>query len=333
MRKLILILISCLCFSAFSQTNTNQREQERISKNGIKTITQYSHKFIKGEPSPKGDMISKSFYDNQGNLIEKINYSRKGEETLKTKYKYNQRGEKIEFTSYDVNAKSSLKQSFVYRNGNKVSETINEEIIEGTNTINIDFLIKYRYINDKISSITKINQATFEKTNIWKYSYSGNKTTVEELDGKSNLIKKTESFYNSKNELIKEIQTYPRRKDNNGAILSLTQIFKYNDKGQNIETTKLTGDEITEKITLKYDNSNNVTEIEKEVPNKTPYVENFYEYDKKDNLKRESWYEGDPQKYSKKTMKYNSKDILLETKYLYAKYNYQVMYTYEYTFY
>lgn len=334
MRKILFILLSCICISSFSQQiTTAEKEKECVLKNGIKTISQYSHKFVKGEPSPEGVLISKSLFDQKGNLIEKISYNREGKETLILKYKYDQNDQKVEFYSLDINEKSTLKQSFVYRNGNKISETINEEIVSDSKTVNIDFLIKYIYKDNKLSSIVKTDKATFEKTNTWNYTYQGNKIIEEEFDVKNTPIKTTESIYDKNNQLIKETLTYLQKKNAKGEVLSISTSYKYNQNGLQIEAIKQTNTSLTEKVTYEYDNNNNIIEIAKEIPNKTPYVDNIYEYDTKENLKKESWYEGDPQKYSKKTMKYDSKGILLETVYLYAKYNYQVLYTYKYTFY
>lgn len=332
MKNLFILLLSFCTIVSLSAENS---VKDKMRKNKVKSQIQWSYKYIKGKPSKKGSKISKTWYDAGGNVTKKVNYNRSGEETLIMTYKYDENGKKILFESYDVGEKATFKQTFVYQGENKVKEGITEITNISGNTSSNEIVITYKY-DDKgrLKEVKKKDAVDFSVHSKWIYSYTDNSENVKEYDkGKYQTKSTTKIFDGSRNVVSETIDVYDYKTGEKRHVRILIS-NKYDKKNRLLEMIKIVDDSFTEKLIYTYDQHDNVTKISKETPVEQPYVNNKYEYDKNLNLKKESWYEGkNIENYSKKTLRYDKRNNLVETTYFYARYNYQILYKYTYEFY
>ncbi|MGW9685087.1 hypothetical protein [Flagellimonas sp. 2504JD1-5] len=165
----------------------------------------------------------KNFYDKKGELIEYWKYERDGTIYQKVKLEKNQHGKLIKSISFD--GEGNLKKY------------MNTEFDDNGN------IIEYKTYNpnDELTS-RQINE----------YDLNGNIISMSRTNTVSNKTFKTTSKYNLANQLIEETDFKP---DNS---IKDIRTFKYNDKGNEIESdlTRPNGDYT--KFISEYDDQNNV---------------------------------------------------------------------------
>lgn len=324
MRHIALILITLLLQnSAFSQGQQDDRERERIANSKISKITQWTHKYVKGNLNPKGYITTESKYDDRGNAIEVINYKSTGQISSKLIYKYDKNNNKLEYQKFEKKDKPDIeltyKQSFIYDDkGNKKVENGFDGIAA--------YKIMYNYTSDgKVKNITKLgaDNSVLEK---WESTYSGNTQTINILKLGRNLdyilIRKTDANGN----LIEET-----RKDAKGnEVKRITS--EYDSKNLITSNAEYYSGKLSKRFKYKYNTQNLLSEIIQINPDGTELLDRAYKYDNKGILLEEKWFDGIPNDFSSKNFKYNERSNPAEVESYYSDYKYKVLYKYTYEY-
>ena len=199
---------------------------------------------------------------------------------------YNEQGVLTEYWRYEVDGTIYEKTVLTKNNDGKLIKSItsnksgNLKKYTTTEFDNNQNIIEYKTYNseDKLTSIQKN-----------EYDANENKVSMSNISIKSNRTFKTTYEYNSKNELIKEIDFKP-----DGTIKD-TRVFKYDENGNEIESelTRPNGDYT--KFISEYDDLNNMT-VQNWYDNKgkQKHQTSFtYVYDEKNNWITKKRYSND----------------------------------------
>lgn len=315
---LFVFILTIFSSNILAQSDDLSSEAEKFKSNNIKEQIQWTHKYVKGEPEADGRKNSVSYYDKDGFLIKKENYDRAGNISSTFEYKYDKKGRKIVSINNDLNSKSFYKQETTYSGNKKVIEKTESKSEGGINKT----ITSFSYKNDNLEEIIKKNMITNQVQARWTYAYEENKIIVTEYLGNS-ITNLTTKFLNSNKHIEKEIVEDKKNKVN------IVTNYQYDQAGNNTQITEYRNDVLTKNQELKYDNHNNLVEIINKQPDGSEIISNKYVYGNNKQLEEELWHERNDN-YSKKTLKYNEKDLLIETYYYYALYKYQLLYKFTY---
>lgn len=322
MKRSLFILCLVAPLALYAQLDRESLERQRMAANHIEQCTQFTHKYTKDKPAPKGYITSVTTYDRNGNPLLIVNYRSTGEESSRLYYTYNELGQRLEYRKEEPidkqgKMKISFKQSFTYdAKGNKKTEVG----FDGS----ANYRVVYNYLpNGKLSDITRFN-ADNSVAERWIYSYNGAKQqirvtpktggtyTIEKtFDAKGNLLADTQISADGK-EMRKLVYTYDAQNrietETESYAGEFRHILKYvfNGKGQLVRVLKkegLAGKDL---------------------------VNNDYSYDNEGNLVTEQWNDGDPSSLSKKDSEFDQAGNMVKVDSYYAPYKYRVMYSYQY---
>ncbi|MGP1461106.1 MAG: RHS repeat domain-containing protein [Bacteroides sp.] len=322
MKRSLFILCLVAPLALYAQLDRESLERQRMVANHIEQCTQFTHKYTKDKPAPKGYITSVTTYDRNGNPLLIVNYRSTGEESSRLYYTYNELGQRLEYRKEEPidkqgKMKISFKQSFTYdAKGNKKTEVG----FDGS----ANYRVVYNYLpNGKLSDITRFN-ADNSVAERWIYSYNGAKQqirvtpktggtyTIEKtFDAKGNLLADTQISADGK-EMRKLVYTYDAQNrietETESYAGEFRHILKYvfNGKGQLVRVLKkegLAGKDL---------------------------VNNDYSYDNEGNLVTEQWNDGDPSSLSKKDSEFDQAGNMVKVDSYYAPYKYRVMYSYQY---
>ena len=223
MKILINTIILILIFS-----HSSTKDSKTSKKSTFKSITQASYSAKRsGDLTRKQafdkNLDRKSFYDEKGELIEYWKYERDGSIYQKIKLEKNQQGKLIVSRLYD-------------KKGNLKSYTNTEFDSYGN-------IVEYKTYN-------KSNELTSLQNN--KYDSNGNVVSMLRTSIASNRTFKTTSKYNSKNQLIEETDFKP-----DGSVKDI-RTFKYDYKGNEVESDLTKPNINYTKFISKYDKNNNI---------------------------------------------------------------------------
>lgn len=244
------LLVIGLVFSCSSTKSIN------ITKtNTFKTITESSYSSNRSGELTRDKALNekinrREIYNEQGDLIEYWSYETDASIYEKTKLTKNKDGKLIKSVTYDKdgNLKRYIKTLF----------DVNDRITE-YKTYNTD---------DELVSIQKN-----------EYDSNGNQISTSNTSVKSNRTFKTTNEYNSQSQKITEIDFKP-----DGTIKD-TRTYKYDKKGNEIESVLTRPNEDYTKFISEYDQENNLT-IQKwyDKEGKQKHQNTFeYVYDKNKN--------------------------------------------------
>lgn len=175
-------------------------------------------------------------YDAQGRLLLRESFS--NHDTVKSPNLHN-----YEHATFAYNRKDEV-IAFFYEASKliqKQEETLNSEG-------RVDTRVRYEYDGQEYQK---------KSTENYKYDKNGNLITYKNFMN-YNLIS-TQYYYNDKNKKVKEISSTSRYNNKNKKVLStstVTEDFKYNEKGQLIEKTVVYPEE-TKTTTYQYDDQGN----------------------------------------------------------------------------
>lgn len=314
-----LLILSCF-ISLFSLISAQTPGQEKwkmdIIKNGVKSQTQWNHRYKKDKPEKDGYINVKTTYDKNGNIIEEL-YFKHGEVHQRMTYSYDENDRKVEYTNIKGD-KTLYQQNFIYdSNGNKI-----KEIRFDGSQLNI---LRYEYKDGKLLEIKKYD-GSGKLNQRRKFSYDGQETTVNIYDEASNYEGKVVNTYDANGNLIETVSYSPE------GMLSDKTTYKYNNDNQLTQKTRFQGEEFVYKENYIYDTSGNLEQVIKE-ENSSEYINNKYEYDNQGKLLEEQWYDNHPEDYSKKTYFYKENGLLDRVEVFYAVYNYRLQYRFKYDYY
>jgi len=308
----------------YPQGKPDEKERARIADSKVLKSIQWTYKYSQGKINQKGYITTESKYDEKGNVIEVINYKSTGQISSKLFYKYDKNNNRIEYQKFEKRDKPDIeltyKQNFTYDD-------------KGIKKIEVGFdgltsyRITYNYLPDgKSKDITKYN-ADNSINEKWESSYSGNIQTINILKQGTNLdytlIRKTDS----KDNIIEET-----RKDSKGKEVARTT-FEFNANNNVISTAEYYSEKLSKKLIYKYNNQNQLIEIDQVNPDGSKTLNKAYKYDEKGNILEEKWFDGVPNDLSTKNYKYNDKLNPAEVESYYSDYKYKVLYKYTYEYY
>ncbi len=325
MKQVILTFI--LLFAnilVYSQGQPEDKERDRLANSKVMKSTQWTYKYSQGKINPKGYITTESKYDENGNVIEVLNYKANGQISSKLQYKYDKNNNKIEYLKFEKKDKPDIeltyKQSFIY------DDKGNKKLENGFDGVS-PYKIVYNYLSDgKVRDITKYasDNSIIEK---WESSYANNIQTIKILKlGKSLdyvLIRKTDSRGNTIEETRKdfkgnEVKRIASEFDANSYITSYAEYYS---------------GKLSKKFSYKYNKQNQLLEIIQVNSDGTESLNRAFKYDNKGNLLEEKWFDGIPNEFSSKNFKYNEKSNPAEVESYYSDYKYKVLYKYTYEYY
>lgn len=315
------VLIVLLVFSAnviLGQLPGEKKWKESLIKNRVQTQAQWNHKYEKGKPKKDGYKNYTKKFDHHGNVIEEI-YYQSGNVDQKLSYKYDDKDNQVEYANYKgEEGKLLFKQNITYDNS---GQKIREERFNGTEYQ----IIKYNYIGEKLSEITRSDIYGYVEHKR-EFKYTGNICTISILDDQSNNIGKIINKYDNNDNIIESTEY-----DINGNIKE-KYLYTFNGNLAK-EKSKFAGENFIYKEIYEYNTNDQLIKVIKEEPKGKTVVNNIYEYDSAGRLIEEQWYDNHPSENSKKTYFYDNKGLLEKVEVYYALYRYRIQYRYEYTYY
>ncbi len=315
------VLIVLLIFSAnvvLGQLPGEKKWKESLIKNHVQTQAQWNHKYEKGKPKKDGYKNYTKKFDLNGNIIEEV-YYQSGNVDQKLSYKYDDKDNQVEYANYKgEEGKLLFKQNITYDNS---GQKIREERFNGTEYQ----IIKYNYIGEKLSEITRSDIYGYVEHKR-EFKYTGNICTISILDDQSNNIGKIINKYDNNDNIIESTEY-----DINGNIKE-KYLYTFNGNLAK-EKSKFAGENFIYKEIYEYNTNDQLIKVIKEEPKGKTVVNNIYEYDSAGRLIEEQWHDNHPSENSKKTYFYDSKGLLEKVEVYYALYRYRIQYRYEYTYY
>ena len=324
MKRLALTVAFILFYSlSHSQGKPEDKERLRIANSKVSKSFQWTYKYTKGVINQNGYITTESKYDGRGNVVEVINYKSTGQISSKLLYKYDDNNNRIEYQKFEKrdhpDIELTYKQSFTY------DDKGNKKIENGFDGITA-YKIVYTYLPDgKIKDITKfnVNNSINEK---WESTYSNNVQTINVLKQGTALDYSLERKTDSKDNITEEI-----RRDSKGKeVVRTTAEF---DANNNVTTTsEYHSSKLSKKFIYKYNNINQLIEIDLVNSDGSKALSRSYKYDDKGNILEEKWFDGVPNDLSSKNYKYNEKLNPAEIESYYSDYKYKVLYKYTYEY-
>jgi len=313
------VLFLNICFAQFQPLNPLY-EKQIMKKNKVLTQSKWKYR----PNATEGVKVLSKTFDNNGNVIEEMNYKPDGSRSSRLTYKYDNNENKIYYQLFDFSQVPEKRvryvQNMVYnQNNDRISET-------GFDGIS-DFEIEYKYLAPgKLSEIIKYNDKK-EITEKRKYTYGSNTITMNVYNSAGTIKEIVEEKYDATGNLLEKTTLKPDE------TVIKKNIYKYDNTNRLIEEEEYFGTNFSSKLSYIYNDIGYVKEIEKEESSGNIFTNNSYNYDVKGNLIEELWYDGNPDDYSKKTYNYDEKDNVKEVDSYYSLYRYKVLYKYTYEFY
>ena len=196
------------------------------------------------------------------------------------------------------------------------------------------FKIFYNYNSqDKLTEIVKKKQiksgasASYELDEKRVFSRDGNITTIKILDPEGTLLGKVVNKYDGNGNLI-EFNEYEASGER------IKQIsYDFNKESLKTEEVKHQKGNFIYRKNYHYDKDGNLVEIQKEESDDNIYISQTFNYNEKNKLTKEMWYDTMADKYSHKMFDYDDDGVLQEVEVYYALYNYKVLYKFKYEYY
>ena len=318
----ILFLVFVWLNPLAAQYDFEAKEKERMAKAKVKTQTEWTHEYVDGKPSTKGNKATVTKYDTRGNAIEVTNYNDKGDVISVFVHEYDSRNNKVNFEQYQDNRRKLLysRKTIFDAKGNKTREYG----FDGANMYSNTF--KYDE-NGKLSEINyTVENALVEKR---LFKYSGNRTEISIYDANNNLSFRQENTYNDKGSLVSEIKTGGK----GNMIHSLN--LQYSNTGDLTEEAKTLADnKLDYQKIYQYDSQNRPVREETVNMDGTRYVSREYQYNNQGDLIMQSTKRNERAlEPSTKKFTYDSKGLYTEVDAYIATYKLNSLYKYTYEFY
>ncbi|MGE0077064.1 MAG: hypothetical protein AB7S48_04300 [Bacteroidales bacterium] len=324
MKRICFTILSLLIgFCASAQTRAELISREKIAKNKIASVTQWTHKFVNNKIDEKGVVSVVTNYDKNGNVVEVINYKSDGNISSRQAYKYDKQNRKVEYAQYQILYKKtvelSFKQTFAYDSkGNKKSELG----FDGKTT----YKIVYGYFDDgKQKEIVKYNSSNVVEER-WVFENTENITNVTVNKPIGKVDKKIVRKYDDQSNLIEETNYSGANKELGRTVCS------FDANGLMKTKAEYYGGNLRANYTYVYDDQNQLVEVYQINPSGDKMLYSAYKYDSKGNMLEEKWYDGQPGDYSKRNFKLDNQGNIDEVQAYYSDYNYKVVYRYTYKF-
>lgn len=229
-----------------------------------------------------------NLYNVNGNIIKKKVYNHKGIMIIKNNFQYNNNEQLTKQINYDYSI-SLLKRKTTFDFGCISYKTIidfdlnNNELEKKSFEFELSSSKKYSFKYDKMGN--KLERDTFDKDDvllsrdIYKYNDIGHLIEGYEYESDGKLKEKITYEFDDNGKCI-ELKVY-----NSDKILTRTHILTYNENGNLIKSILVKSDKTIMKHIIKYDDKGNQIEDVLYNPDRNKRNNSFYQYkfDKKDN--------------------------------------------------
>lgn len=307
--------------SALAQSRADLMTRDIIVKNKIETVTQWNHKFVKGNVDPKGYVSVVTTYDERGNIVLIENLKSDGKKSSSHEYVYDKNNNKVSYIQHQiVDGKWALsfKQIFTYnKDGNKIVE----DGFDGKTS----YKIKHTYFpNGKQESIIKTN-AFGRVDEKWLFEHNGNETRISVYRPETKLEKVVVKKFDAAGNVIEETTL----KD--GQTELGRNVFAFNTNGKLQSKTEYYATNLRAKYDYKYDKQN-LVEVYQTPARGEAILFSAYCYDSNGNMIEERWYDGQPDDYSKRKIQLDNQGNVNQVETYYSEYKYKAVYRYTYKF-
>ena len=323
MRRIVYLLFLLFTFISLSgQIDVFEEKQKAaIKKNSVKGYTVYNHTFVGGKPKEDGYKNIKYTFDNNGNLIEEVQYKSNGNILLLESFQYDSRDFNTGYKKFDgkKNKITAIKKYKYDSKGNKIIESGFDGISKFKN--------KFEYSGNKLKSITygNVNGSNYSATQKRIFTYSGNNVTIKVYDGNNKFLFKIEQTVDSRGNII-ESKEY--KKDG-----SLKKRFEYKFSGYKLtKEVCYYGTNFNYEDTYIYDSQGRLKSAYKRLPGSSKFESKKIEYDSYGKITAEYYRKKGSDDFSYKKYSYNSKGLATEIISYYANYNYKVLFRNKYEY-
>jgi hypothetical protein len=295
-----------------AQSELSESERILIKSKGIRLKEQWDYKYSGSVVTAKGFLSSRTAFNNDGRIIEMINYKNDTAVLNVSTYSYNSDGQRIEFIKYKGRKSSILfKQTTQY---NAAKQKISETGFNGED----NFMNQYIY--DGTGKQMEIRYFTNKKLDERRIlTYKGNETEMQVKDASGNLLSSVKTERDNKGRVTEE-----SRMDKNQQLMEHI-LFTYDDRDNLITEEKKYSAKPTVKTEYVYDKSGKLLEIyslEGDVPR---YLKQSYSYSSSGNLLTEFWKSSPTSEQSFRKYTYDNNGWLLSTDCYFASYKYKVL--------
>jgi hypothetical protein len=318
MKCLITAAGSMLCMIVAAQSADDNRTKEALSRNHVKTQTNWDYVYTNDKPAKTGIKTSVTSFDASGQATRISNFNPKGLVVNIEKYQYDPHGNRTEYTRYtgDTENQVAYQKLSKYNGQNLVTEESGFDGVENFNHV---------YSYDPKGELSEIrynkNKTINEKRT---FSKSGNATTVTIYNGTGALVSKLLLKYDANKNLVEETAYGV-----NQAELE-KKTYNYDDKKNLKEEAKYKQDKVTLKTTYSYSPSGNLLEINEESATIPRFLKKGFTYDTKGNLTEIRWRRKPNEEFNKITYTYDQKGLCITSETWYPVTKYRVLTKYEY---
>jgi YD repeat-containing protein len=172
-------------------------------------------------------------------------------------------------------------------------------------------LSEIKYTTDKIVTEKRV------------FKYFDNKAELNILSPTNTILSKELTSYDTKENILEELKYIQGN-------VSQKFNYQYNINDKKIEETKVNFGNFSYRKKYVYENDGKLLQIIEETPENQTYIPFEYKYDSHGNVIEERWTKDSSSEYSRKKHTYDSKDLLIETDFFSASYNFSVLYKYTY---
>ena len=319
-RHLLILLFLQSAAILTAQPDMSEKERNLIKSLHIRTREQWDYRYSGEKLSSKGFRSARLTYDEEGRVVETVNYKSDTTVMNLTDYTYNELGLRTGMMKYQGDHKVILFSSRTRYDGkgNKLTE-------DGFNGVD-NFRNLYRYDNaGRLSQILYYQGKRLDESRT--FSYHDQTTEVKVSDGNGNLQYTLVSVKDGADRVLEESKFDPNKE-----LLEHT-VNRYNLKGDLASTEKQTADKRWNKALYTYDASNNVSEIYAEETENPKYLKQSYTYTNNGLVAAEYWRNNPSadQSYHKNT--YDKAGRLISTDCFFASYKFRVLNRFIYHYY
>ena len=177
-----ILSISTIMMFLFVSSSFSQSRKE-IKKYGIRSTESVITEFVGGKEVTHTDSFEK--YDNDGNIIEEVEYNKDG--TFKKKYtrKYNKAGEITEEVKYDAKGAIVSKVVTAY---NESNDKVNEQTYDGTGKLVEWFKYGYNDLGEKTFELSLDEKGKTIRKSLYVYDKNGLRKERKTFNGRDELI-------------------------------------------------------------------------------------------------------------------------------------------------
>jgi len=287
-----------------------------IKDNKIKTLTIFEYDYIDGKVESKGIKSKIDSFSINGQLVLETFYRNDGSILSTVSYGYDTKGHKTSIIKYSV---ENSKTKVVYFQKTKFDSKGNKILEYGFNGVD-SFKNVYNY--NKYGKLVEVNffiKKRLDEKRVIDIAKDSSLADMKILDGFGSLKYIQRYKYTTTGKIQEET------KIENDNTVSQRILYAYDKNDSLISETKFLREKFFYKIIYNYDNKNRISEIYKELPDKTRYMTNRYVYNDNNQLVEEFSRDEKNEDFSRFTYTFDEKGIIKTVDCYFGKYKRQVL--------